>query len=101
MYSGSGRGEVACDQALRGALAAGREKEGDLATTSLQFEYLHRKSRKCQNVKSKWRVSDTSLLSIERLGHYSRCSIRTNYLDLISALGRSDLHFSSRLSIFL
>ena len=23
----------------------GREKEGDLATTSLEFEYLHRKSR--------------------------------------------------------
>ena len=38
-------GEVACDQALRGALAAGREKEGDLATTSLEFEYPHRKSR--------------------------------------------------------
>ena len=36
-------GEVACDQALRGALAAGREKEGDLATTSLEFEYPHRK----------------------------------------------------------
>ena len=29
-------------QALRGALAAGREKEGELATTSLEFEYLHR-----------------------------------------------------------
>ena len=27
-----------------GALAAGREKEGELATTSLEFEYLHRKS---------------------------------------------------------
>ena len=27
----------------RGALAAGREKEGELATTSLKFEYLHRK----------------------------------------------------------
>ena len=24
---------------------AGREKEGEVATTSLQFEYLHRKSR--------------------------------------------------------
>ena len=24
---------------------AGREKEGDLATTSLEFEYRHRKSR--------------------------------------------------------
>ena len=29
----------------RGALAAGREKEGEPATTSPEFEYLHRKSR--------------------------------------------------------
>ena len=27
-----------------GALAAGREKEEELATTSLEFEYLHRRS---------------------------------------------------------
>ena len=32
-------------EALRGALAAEREKEGELANTSLEFEYLHRKSR--------------------------------------------------------
>ena len=31
----------ACVQALRGALAAGQEKNGELATTSLEFEYLH------------------------------------------------------------
>ena len=31
--------------ALRDALAAGRDKKGELATTSLEFEYLHRKSR--------------------------------------------------------
>ena len=36
---------LACEQALRGALAAGREKEGELATTSLKFEYLYRKGR--------------------------------------------------------
>ena len=36
---------LACEQALRCALAAGREKEGELATKSLEFEYLHRKSR--------------------------------------------------------
>ena len=30
-----------CEQALRGALTAGREKEGELATTSpLEFEFL-------------------------------------------------------------
>ena len=38
---------VACahEQALLGALAAGREKEGELATTSLKLEYLRQKSR--------------------------------------------------------
>ena len=30
---------------FRGALAAGLEKEGELETTSLEFEYLHRKSQ--------------------------------------------------------
>ena len=30
---------VACEQALRGALAAGQEKEGELATTSLELEF--------------------------------------------------------------
>ena len=30
---------VACEQTLRGALAAGRGKEGELATTSLEFEF--------------------------------------------------------------
>ena len=37
--------KVACEGALRGTLAAAREKEGELATASLKFEYLHRKSR--------------------------------------------------------
>ena len=37
--------KVACEQALRGDLVVGREKEGEFATTSLEFEYLHRKSR--------------------------------------------------------
>ena len=36
---------LASEQALRGVLLAGREKKGELATTSLEFEYLHRKSR--------------------------------------------------------
>ena len=30
---------VVCEQVLRGALAAGREKEGELASTSLEFEF--------------------------------------------------------------
>ena len=36
---------IACEQALRGALAEGREKEGEFATISLKFEDLHRKTR--------------------------------------------------------
>ena len=36
---------IAFERALPGTLAAGQEKEGELATTSLEFEYLHRKSR--------------------------------------------------------
>ena len=31
--------DMACEQALRGALAVGREKEGELATLSLEFEF--------------------------------------------------------------
>ena len=30
---------VACEQALRSALVGGREKEGELATTSLEFQF--------------------------------------------------------------
>ena len=40
---------LASEKVLRGALAAGREKEGEFATTSLEFEYLHRKSR-CEDL---------------------------------------------------
>ena len=36
---------IACEQALCGTLAGGWEKEGDLATTTLELKYLHRKSR--------------------------------------------------------
>ena len=35
---------LACEQVLWDALAAWRVKEGELSTTSLEFEYLHRKS---------------------------------------------------------
>ena len=41
----SNRVIIAYEQALRSTLAAGQEKEGELATTSLEFEYLHLKSR--------------------------------------------------------
>ena len=39
------RNKLISEQTLRGALAAGRKKEGELAATSLEFEYLHWKSR--------------------------------------------------------
>ena len=46
MQGSSGEGiALACEQALRGALVAGWEKEGEFATTSLEFEYLHQKSQ--------------------------------------------------------
>ena len=37
--------QQACKQALWHALGAGREKEGELATSSQEFEYLHQKSQ--------------------------------------------------------
>ena len=47
-------------QALRGNLAAGRKKEVELATTSLEVEYLHRKSR-CEMLIGGDDISMTSL----------------------------------------
>ena len=37
--------KLACEQALRCALVEGREKEGELANASLEFEYWHQKRR--------------------------------------------------------
>ena len=36
---------ITCKEVLQVALTVGREKEGELATTSLEFEYLLRKSQ--------------------------------------------------------
>ena len=44
------------EQALREALAAGPEKEGELATTSLEFEYLHGK------VDEKYRLAEMTFV---------------------------------------
>ena len=38
------KASIVCEQALWGTLEAGLEKEGQLATMSLEFEYLHQKS---------------------------------------------------------
>ena len=35
------KASIVCEQALQGALVARQEKEGQLATMSLGFEYLH------------------------------------------------------------
>ena len=48
--------KIACKQAL----AAGREKEGETGTTSVEFEYLRRKSR-CEMLISGDDISKTSL----------------------------------------
>ena len=59
------------EQALWGALAVGREKERELASTSLEFEFLHQKSR-CEMliggddissdvINLDWRKSDSSV----------------------------------------
>ena len=44
-YHLQGLPSLACEQALRGPLAVGWEKEGELATMSLEFDYLHPKSQ--------------------------------------------------------
>ena len=48
---------LACEQALRGALAARREEEEALSTTCLEFEYLRGKSR-CEMMISEDDISD-------------------------------------------
>ena len=37
--TGKGLFQVACEQVLQGSLVAGEEKEGELATTSLECEF--------------------------------------------------------------
>ena len=44
-YHLQGLSSLACEQALRGPLTVGWEKEGELATKSLEFDYLHPKSQ--------------------------------------------------------
>ena len=49
---------IACEQALRGALTARREKEGEIATTSLEFEFhlqfpVATRRLSCQNFSAK------------------------------------------------
>ena len=41
-YHLEGLSSLACEQALWGPLEVGWEKEGELATTSLEFDHLHR-----------------------------------------------------------
>ena len=48
---------LACEQALRGALAAGREEGEALSTTSLEFEYLHGK-RRCEMMIGEYDISN-------------------------------------------
>ena len=59
-----GWGILACEQALRGALAAGREKEGELATMSLNLNSISnspvaRRRLSCQ-ISAKQQEAETS-----------------------------------------
>ena len=75
---------LACEQPLRGALAAGSEKEGELATTSLEFEYLHRKSR-CETLIGGDDSNDVITLGTCFLVFlYIRARFRFELLDLIA-----------------
>ena len=40
---------IVCEQALRGALVAGQEEEGQLATMSLEFEYISASKKLMRN----------------------------------------------------
>ena len=57
---------LACKQALRGALAAGREEEEALSTTSLEFEYLLGKSR-CEVMIGEDDISTMTSLPLARV----------------------------------
>ena len=56
--------QIACEQALWGALVVGREKEEELATiyVDLEFEYLHRKSQ-CEMLIGRDVISNGILLA--------------------------------------
>ena len=59
---------LAYEQALRGALVTWWEKEGGLATSSLEFEYLHRKSQaKC------WLAEMTLVMTLLPLALFNVC----------------------------
>ena len=57
---------LACEQALRGALSAGREKEGKLATKSLEFDYMHLKSR-CEMLIGRDDISTSFAVHYEKI----------------------------------
>ena len=56
---------LACEQALQSTLAAEWEKEGELATTSLEFQYLHQKvDEKCWLAKMTLVTTSLSLVCV-------------------------------------
>lgn len=62
---GSDGGTLACEQALLSTLAAGWEKERELATSPLEFEYLHQKvDKKCSLAKMTLVTMSLSLVSV-------------------------------------
>ena len=58
-------GTLACEQALQSTLTSGWEKEGELATTSLEFKYLHQKvDEKCWLAKMSLVTTSLSLVCV-------------------------------------
>ena len=63
--AGSDGGTLAGEQALQSTLAGGWEKEGELATSPLEFEYLHQKvDKKCWLAKMTLVTTSLSLVCV-------------------------------------
>ena len=69
---------------LRATLVAGREKEGELATTSLEFEYLHRNSR-CKMLIGGYNISN----DVITLGTYFSTFVYIRALSFVHPFVRS------------
>ena len=95
-------GTLACEQALQSTLTLGWEKEGELATTSLEFKYLHQKvDEKCWLAKMTLVTMSLSLVCVFQylfnteiaLVSTSRWLTEIWQLSLREATGELDMQF--------
>ena len=79
-----------CEQALWGPLAVGQEKEGRLATMSLEFEYLHWKSQcECWLAEMTFVMTSLSLACVFQCCLHSRSFLlRTDWQKYESSVNR-------------